>query len=452
MHHSTLPVSTLRRLSHLCDTGGAVAAQAALAQLAIAAGFYAGPVTGTKTVPACGYYDPDKGIVTACPHAQQARPGLAPGPHGSDQEAPDQVRGGTEPPVIAVTFYRSYLTAADTAPIDALIRELRSRGFMAMGLFVPSLKNPQARDFLTEALAAHPPVAIVNATAFSGRGEDGTSPLDTPGCPVFQVALSTARQKDWATSERGLSPADLAMHVVLPEVDGRLFTGVVSFKAPEKKDPHLQFSRFSHRANAPRIKAVVDRIAGWHRLATTPAQQRKLALVLSTYPGRADQIAHAVGLDALASTEDMLLTLASAGYAVQPQIGFGQSLPHTTIEWPMRAYEEALRQLPDQLREDLQTAWGDPTTIRSTTTAHSISPPKTAATRSSPCNPNAAASRPARRITTTLPASPAIPTSPFTSGSGRRGYTRWFTSGPTARWNGSRANPSRCPTLAGPRR
>ncbi len=339
--HSTLPVSTLRRLSHLCDAGGAVAAQAALAQLALAAGFYAGPVTGTKTVPTCGFYDPDHGIVTKCPR-------------GSDAPADGL-------PMIAVTFYRSYLTAADTAPIDALIRALRARGFAAMGLFVPSLKAEAGRAFLDTALAAHAPAAIINATAFSGRGSDGTSPLDAPGCPVFQVALSTARQKEWVESERGLSPADLAMHVVLPEVDGRIFSGVVSFKAPEKKDPHLQFSRFSHRANAARIKSVVDRIVGWHRLATTAPEQRKLALVLSTYPGREDQIAHAVGLDALASTEDMLLTLAAAGYGVTPTIGFGKTLPRTTIDWPVSAYHEALQTLPEALQADLKTAWGDAT-------------------------------------------------------------------------------------------
>jgi cobaltochelatase CobN len=337
--HSTLPVSTLRRLSHLCDAGGAVAAQAALAQLALAAGFYAGPVAGTKAVPTCGYYDPDHGIVSLCPRSTLG-----------------------DAPLIAVTFYRSYLTAADTAPIDALIRELRSRGFTAMGIFVPSLKNPAARAFIDQSLRDHPPAAIINATAFSGRGADNTSPLDAPGCPVFQVALSTARQKEWAGSERGLSPADLAMHVVLPEVDGRIFTGVVSFKAPEKKDPDLQYSRFSHRANAPRIKSVVDRIAGWQNLAATPVETRKLALILSTYPGREDQIAHAVGLDALASTEDLLLTLATAGYAVQPQTGFGKSLPNTTIAWPASAYDEALANLPEQLRKDLRAAWGNPTT------------------------------------------------------------------------------------------
>src|SRR3954453_2860428 len=48
---STLPVSTLRRLAVLCDAGGALAAEAALAQMALAAGLYAGPVEGEKTVP-----------------------------------------------------------------------------------------------------------------------------------------------------------------------------------------------------------------------------------------------------------------------------------------------------------------------------------------------------------------------------------------------------------------
>ncbi|KEJ90518.1 cobaltochelatase subunit CobN [Sulfitobacter donghicola] len=331
--HSTLPVSTLRRLQHLCDAGGAVAAQAALAQLALAAGLYAGPVLGAKTVPDCGFYDPDTGGLPAV-----------------------DPKGDT----VAVTFYRSYLTAADTAPIDALIKRLRNRGYNAVGIFAPSLKSPVARDFLPSALAQLDPVAVINATAFSGRGDDGSSPLDAQGCPVFQVALSTARKKDWAESERGLSPADLAMHVVLPEVDGRLFAGVISFKAPDKKDEHLQFSRFSHRADTGRIETVIDRVESWHRLSKTEPAERKLALVLSTYPGREDQIAHAVGLDALASVEDMLKTLASAGYDVSLASGFGQSLSQQTISWSLAEYHAALASLPNDLQGDLQTAWGAP--------------------------------------------------------------------------------------------
>ena len=330
---STLPVSTLRRLSALCDAGGTVAAEAALAQLALAAGLYAGPVMGDKTVPDFGWYDPARGVVA--------------GPDG----------GG---PVVAVTFYRSYLTAADTAPVDALIAALRVRGFNAVGLFAPSLKAPGAAEFLRRSLAQLNPLAIVNATAFSAKGADGATPLDGPGCPVFQVALSTARRKDWAAAERGLSPADLAMHVVLPEMDGRIFAGIVSFKSPTKRDPDLQFSRFAHRADAGRIAAVVDRVTGWVGLATTPAADRKLALILSTYPGKAHQMAHAVGLDALASTEAILKALARAGYSVQGGADLGRTLGGATISWPLEEYEAALETLPATLQDALLSAWGAP--------------------------------------------------------------------------------------------
>ncbi len=331
--HSTLPVSTLRRLAALCDAGGTVAAQAALAQLALAAGLYAGPVPGDKTVPDCGWYDPERGVIPA------------PAPDG---------------PAIVITFYRSYLTASDTDPVDALIRAFRQRGFAAYGVFVPSLKAPEATAFLRTALAQFGPAAILNATAFSARGPDGTTPLDATGCPVFQVALSTARKRDWAASERGLSPADLAMHVVLPEVDGRMFAGVVSFKSPGQRDPDLQFSRFAHRADAGQVRATVDRVAGWLRLGATPVADRRLAVVLSTYPGRPDQIAHAVGLDALASTEAVLARLSAEGYAAKPLTALADPLIQQRIHWPLVEYKVALASLPDVLQTALHAAWGAP--------------------------------------------------------------------------------------------
>jgi cobaltochelatase CobN len=331
---STLPVSTLRRLSALCDAGGALAAQAALAQLALAAGFYAGPVQGEKIVPDYGWYDPARGVVA------------------------EPVSTGR--PLIVVSFYRSYLTAADTGPIDALIDAFRSRGFEAIGLFAPSLKAPGATEWTRDVLGKLSPAAIVNATAFSARGDDGTSPLDSPGCPVFQVALSTARKRDWAASERGLSSADLAMHVVLPELDGRIFAGVTSFKSPGKRDPDLQYSRFAHRADGVRIEAVADRVTGWHRLATTPAPSRKLALVLSTYPGRADQMAHAVGLDALASTEAILSDLTQEGYAITAGAPLASELSSRTLAWSAHDYRAALARLPEPLQTALAAAWGKP--------------------------------------------------------------------------------------------
>ena len=328
---STLPVSTLRRLQTLCDAGGAVAAQAALAQLALAAGLYAGPVPGDKRLPSMGFYDPDRGVIAALPAGAQ----------------------------VLVSFYRSYLTAADTDPVDALIRAFRAEGIPACGVFSTSLKSPEFADWLQPHLAADPPLAVVNATAFSARSEDGTTPFDAAACPVFQVALSTARRRDWAAADRGLSPADLAMHVVLPEVDGRLFAGVVSFKSPGARDPALQYSRFAHRSDPDRVAAVVRRVKAWLRLAATPRQSRRLAVVLSSYPGRAWQMAHAVGLDALASTQALLDDLAAAGYRIETT-SLAAALRAGKLNWPLAAYKDALGQLPERLRQDLYAAWGSP--------------------------------------------------------------------------------------------
>ena len=334
--YSTLPVSTLRRLAHLCDTGGEVAAQAALAQMALAAGLYAGPVMGAKTLPECGAWCPDRGVIPA----------------------DTAFTGDTKR--ILVTFYRAYLTSADTAPVAALIRSLRTRGFEAIGLFAPSLKAPSAADWLREIVAALTPSAIINATSFSGKGASGTSPLDAANVPVFQVALATSRRTAWAEAERGLSPADLAMHVVLPEVDGRISAGIASFKEPGKRDPHLEYSRFAHRAEPERIEAIIDRVTGWLNLHDKPKADQIPALVLSTYPGKDWQMAHAVGLDALASTEAMLSDLHGEGYDTAPEEPIAETLLDARISWPLEEYRKALTDLPEQLRKDLQTVWGSP--------------------------------------------------------------------------------------------
>jgi len=332
--YSTLPVSTLRRLKTLCDTGGPVAAQAAIAQLALASGLYAGPVVGEMTVPEMGFYDPARGVVAA-------------------------PAGGAKP-LALVTFYRSYLTAADTGPVDALIAALREKGFDAYGVFVTSLKGPGVAGWLRDYLAQNAPAAIVNATAFSAMGEDGTTPFDAASCPVFQVALSSARREDWAESLRGLSPGDLAMHVVLPEVDGRVFTGVVSFKTAGMRDPDLQFSHLAHRPDEERVNAVAARVAAWRRLADKPVAEKRLAIVLSNYPGRPHQIAHAVGLDALASVEALLSDLAEAGFAVDPVHALGETLLKQQLTWSVADYRAALARLPQALRDDLAQAWGVP--------------------------------------------------------------------------------------------
>ncbi|MFT4148916.1 MAG: cobaltochelatase subunit CobN [Paracoccaceae bacterium] len=329
---STLPVSTLRRLSDLCEAGGEIAAQGALAQLALAAGLYAGPVPGPKVLPPFGLWHPDTGPLAAAPAGQGA--------------------------LVAVPFYRSWLAAADTAAVAALIRAFQSAGFRAVGLYLPSLKDASAAGWLRAALPSLAPVAVVNTTAFSARAGEG-SPLDAAGVPVFQAIHATSTRAAWQGAERGLSPADLAMHVALPEVDGRIGLGVISFKETAAPDPDLQFAAAAHAPDPGRIAAAVARVAAWHRLATIPAAEKRVALVLSTYPGRAHRMAHAVGLDALASAGAMLEDLAAAGHDIAPGAPLEQALAGRIL-WRLAEYRRALATLPQTLRTALAAAHGRP--------------------------------------------------------------------------------------------
>ncbi|MYK30873.1 MAG: cobaltochelatase subunit CobN, partial [Boseongicola sp. SB0670_bin_30] len=271
-----------------------------------------------------------------------------------------ECHGDQDRPLAAVVFYRAYLAAADTAPVEQLMQAFRDRGFAALGLFVPSLKDPAAARWLRERIAALTPAAIVNVTAFSGKGADGSSPLDAAGVPVFQVALATSTRSAWVEAERGLSPADLAMHVVLPEVDGRIFAGVASFKEPGDLDAHLQARLVAHRPDANRIAAIAGRAAAWVALAAKARCDVSLAIVLSTYPGRTWRMAHAVGLDTFASVEAIMCDLDDAGYAIETGDRLETALARDSVSWPVTEYKAALSELPDRLVADLEAAWGRP--------------------------------------------------------------------------------------------
>ena len=267
---------------------------------------------------------------------------------------------------VAVVFYRSSVLAADTAPVDALCAVLLQRGLDAEAIFVPSLKAPGAADFVRARLTALKPRVVLNATAFSAAADDGTgSPLESADTVVLQVVMAGSRREQWEADGRGLGAGDLAMHVVLPEADGRLSAGAISFKESDSWIEDLQFAAYLHRPADDLIAGVADLAAGWADLATTSRKKRRIAVVLSTYPGRPDQIAHAVGLDGPASAEGILRRLADEGYTVGTPPTAKALLatvtdPDCGVRWPVSEYAKSFARLPDAFRQSVEAAWGAP--------------------------------------------------------------------------------------------
>ena len=291
------------------------------------------------------------------------------GDHGDAESVPqhgvhalDLVEG---PAFAAIVFYRSHLLSSDTAPIEALTAALRTRGMAVGVLYAASLKAPDSAAFVARTLRAWRPAVVVNATGFSARQGDAGSPLDAAGVPVLQVVLAGSSREAWEQSSRGLSQADLAMQVVLPELDGRLLTGAISFKAEDQTVAALQYARIVHRPDLDGIALAADRAAGWARLSATPRAERRVAIVLSDYPGIGGQRGHAVGLDSFASLAAILDDLATAGYNIgerPEQAALVSALCHDAPRPFMRldAYREAFATLPAAVRERVVAAWGEP--------------------------------------------------------------------------------------------
>ena len=174
-----------------------------------------------------------------------------------------------------IVFYRSYLMADDAAPVIALADALAADGLEVEAVFVTSLKDGAAIDFARGRIAAEKPDVILNATAFSARLDDGSSVLDEADAPVLQAIFAGVSEEQWRDDPRGLGAADLAMNIVLPEMDGRIIARAIAFKAPAPHRPELQFTPLIHEAAASRVKFVADLAAAWVKLRKTPAPRAK---------------------------------------------------------------------------------------------------------------------------------------------------------------------------------
>src|SRR5262249_50979012 len=148
-------------------------------------------------------------------------------------------------PVAAIVFYRALLQAGNLAVIDALIEALGVAGLDALPIYVTSLKEQIAGEFVAAMLERAHPQVILNRTAFALTAlgaKRAATPFDAADCPVLQLVFSGGGEAEWLSGSQGLSARDLAMQVVLPEVDGRILSRAVSFKAESTFDPSTQCS------------------------------------------------------------------------------------------------------------------------------------------------------------------------------------------------------------------
>ncbi|MFO1033135.1 MAG: cobaltochelatase subunit CobN [Hyphomicrobiales bacterium] len=276
-------------------------------------------------------------------------------------------------PRIGIVFYRALIEGGQTAPIDALCEALAGHGLAVSALFIASLKDAASRNLIAEAWRASPPDVIINATSFA-VGNEAEDPLAAFAVPVLQVTLAGTTEESWRASPRGLGPKDLAMSVVLPELDGRIYAGAISFKADSLWHERSQCRIVTHKPVPDRIAHVAALAANWQKLRRTPPQELRTAIILANYPNKDGRIANGVGYDTPASTIAILEAMAAAGFAMEAIPASGNALIEalqknrtnaastkaspTTLT--LFSYGIYYRSLPEAVRKAIEARWGPP--------------------------------------------------------------------------------------------
>ncbi|PWW47674.1 cobaltochelatase CobN subunit [Melaminivora alkalimesophila] len=302
---------------------------------------------------------------------------------GDDALAALQAAWHPDAPVVLLVFYRSHLLAANTAVFDDLALALHARGLNPLPLALDSLKDPLCLATLRELCQTHGVQLVLNTTAFAALGQGGAAAGDTElagDAPVLQVIVSGTDREGWLRDHQGLRPRDIAMQVVLPEMDGRIVTRAISFKSGTERCPHTQVDLVRYRSEPDRIDFVAELARRWCRLRQLAPEDKRLALVLANYPGSEGRIGSGVGLDTPASVIELLRLLQSEGHdlgSTEPLPADGDALMRRLTEgiandpalWPLRPawqsyalgdYLTRLACLPAGMAEAITTRWGPP--------------------------------------------------------------------------------------------
>ncbi|MBD2725815.1 cobaltochelatase subunit CobN [Nostoc sp. FACHB-892] len=285
-------------------------------------------------------------------------------------------------PKIGILFYRAHYLAGNTKVIDALCEALVQKNLQPVPVFVSSLREPDVQVELNEFFQpkeAESIAVLLNTTSFSLARLESETPQtelwEKLDVPVLQVILSGGSIEQWESQFQGLSPRDIGMNVALPEVDGRIITRAVSFKAVQTRNPHLETDVVVYEPVSDRIEFVAKLAANWARLRSKPPQERRIALILANYPNRNGRLANGVGLDTPASCVEILQALHQAGYEVEnppaqgdeliQQLTAGvtndpegqESLPvHQSVSW--EEYQKYFASLPPAVQQGISERWG----------------------------------------------------------------------------------------------
>lgn len=235
-------------------------------------------------------------------------------------------------PVAALLFYRTQVQAANTAFIDQFCQRLQAQGLNPLPIAVASLKEAACLDQVEDWLDQADARLIINTTGFAMSNPE--APELRPfrrDIPVLQAICALDNHEQWQANAQGLGSRDLAMHIVLPELDGRLITQPISFKGLAWRSERSQSDVVCYQPHLSGMDFVAELARNWMALAHKSNADKRIALILANYPTRDGRIGNGVGLDTPAAALNILRALEQQGYPVEGLPDSGTALIHQLL-------------------------------------------------------------------------------------------------------------------------
>ncbi|WP_295474785.1 cobaltochelatase subunit CobN [uncultured Pseudomonas sp.] len=298
--------------------------------------------------------------------------------HGTATLADWQADWSTDAPVAGLLFYRSHLQAANTAFIDVFCQRLQAQGLNPLPIAVASLKEPGCMQVVEDLFDTAGVALILNTTGFAQSTPE--APHLRPfrrDVPVIQAICAQDNEPGWQASDLGLGARDLAMHIALPELDGRIISRPISFKDLAWRSERSQSDVVCYRAQPERMDFVAQLARRWIELARRANPDKRVALILANYPTRDGRIGNGVGLDTPGAALNILRALQAQGYPVEDLPDSGSALIQRLLggvtndldsldlrpcqqSLALEDYRQAFAALPAASRDAVLQRWGAP--------------------------------------------------------------------------------------------
>jgi magnesium chelatase subunit H len=240
--------------------------------------------------------------------------------YNAREDLPEDVKDPLAP-CVGLVLQRTHLVTGDDAHYVAMVQELESRGARVVPVFAGGLdfSKPVNEFFWNEQKTAPIVDVVVSLTGFALVG--GPARQDHPKAVEtlkrlnrpYMVALPLVFQstEEWANSDLGLHPVQVALQVAIPELDGAIEPIILSGRDAVTGKAH---------AMQDRIELIAARAIKWANLRRKPKIEKKIAITIFSFPPDKGNVGTAAYLDVFASIHRVMQALAHNGYDLGPEL------------------------------------------------------------------------------------------------------------------------------------